>query len=116
MGGDGELRDIVTPEPCDAAAIDCWPAMRAVAERAPEVHIADTPSWSADLDAANGWPAWRCAFRAAFDAYDWDGEADRAHAIKAARTVANTVLGFASYCSSESMHAKSLAAVPGVTK
>ncbi len=91
----GELRNIVTPEPHDAAAVDCWPAVKAAAERALEAHIADVPGWSADWDAKNGWPAWRSAFRAAFDAFDWDG-ADRALAIKAANAAANTVLGFAS--------------------
>ena len=87
-----KLRNIVTPDPYDATAIDCWPAMRAAAEHALEAHITDVPGWRADLDAANGWLAWRSAFLAAFHAYDWDG-ADRALAIKAATAAANSVLG-----------------------
>lgn len=96
MGAHGKLRNIVTPEPCDATAVDCWPAMRAAAERALKAHIADVPDWSAHLDAGSGWPAWRSAFLAAFAAFDWDGGADRTLAIKAASAAANTVLGFAS--------------------
>ena len=86
----------MTPEPHDAAAVDCWPAMKAAAERALEAHIADVPGWSADLDAENGWPAWRSAFLAAFAAFDWDCGADHDIAIKAAKAAAHTVLGFAS--------------------
>ena len=85
----------MTPEPYDTTTIDCWPAMRAAAERALEAHMADVPGWRADLDAENGWLAWRSAFLAAFDAFDWDGT-DRVLAIKASSAAANTVLGFAS--------------------
>ena len=103
MGADGRLRNTVTPEPYDATAVGCWPAMRAAAERALKAPVDKVPDWRADSDAANGWPAWRAAFSAAFDAYDWDG-ADRDLAIKTSKAAANTVLGFASDCSSESKH------------
>ena len=75
--------------------LDCWPAMKAAAEHALQTYIADKPAWSAHLDAMNGRPAWRLAFKAAFDAFDWDGGADHDIAINAAEAAADTVLGFA---------------------
>lgn len=86
----------MTANPGDALTVDCWPDMKAAAEHALQIYIADKPDWTADLDAANGWPAWRSAFQAAFGAFDWDGAADRGLAIKASSAAANTVLGFAS--------------------